>query len=237
MAGYVAVNQRYCWRLDTLREALGDERACEMGALIEPIGCAYNALFVAGGGMRPGAYVAIHGAGPIGLAALLLARAAGAAKVFVFDLSPARNALAARFEADFAANPLDLRRQGTSPAQVVREMTGGHGADLQVEAAGSAADTIPEIERSFAPNGKMIYLGRAGNGAAMHFDTLVTQANQVMGSRGHAGHGIFNDVIRLLVTGRIPADQMITARYPLSRAVEAVARAGTRAEGKVLVRC
>jgi threonine dehydrogenase-like Zn-dependent dehydrogenase len=237
MATYVAVNQRYCWRLDALREAVGDGRAAEMAALVEPLGCAYNALFVAGGGMRPGAYVSIYGAGPIGLAALLLARAAGAAKVFVFDLSPPRNALAARFDADFTADPLELRRQGTSPAQVVRDLTGGHGADVQVEAAGSAADTVPQIERSLAPNGKMIYLGRAANGAAMNFDTLVTQANQVIGSRGHAGHGIFDNVIRLLATGRIPADRMITARYPLARAAEAVARAGTRVEGKVLVQC
>jgi threonine dehydrogenase-like Zn-dependent dehydrogenase len=238
MAGYVSVDQRFCWRLDALGEALGDDRlACELGALVEPIGCAYNALFVAGRGLRPGAYVSIHGAGPIGLAALLLARAAGAAKVFVFDPSASRNALASALGADYAAGAPELRRQGTSPAQVVREMTGGHGADVQVEAAGAAAETLPEIQRSFAPNGTMVYVGRADNAAAVDFNPLVTQANHISGSRGHAGHGIFPSVIRLLAGGRVPFHRMITSRYPLGRAADAVARAAARDEGKVLVEC
>jgi scyllo-inosose 3-dehydrogenase len=174
---------------------------------------------------------------PIGLAALLLARAAGAAKVFVFDPSTPRNALAMELGADHAASPLDLKRHGTSPADLVRELTGGDGADVQVEAAGAARETIPQIERSFAPNGKMIYLGRSDDAAPLHLDGLVTRANAIVGSRGHAGHGIFPSVIRLLATGRMPAHRMITSRFPLERAADAVAHAAKRTEGKILVRC
>ncbi len=155
----------------------------------------------------------------------------------MFDVSEPRLALAKTFGADRAANPRELARQGTSPAEVVLDLTRGHGADLQVEAVGAAADTVPQIQRSFAPNGKLIYLGRADDDATVQFDSLVTRGNQVMGSRGHAGHGIYPNVIRLLATGRIPAREMITSRYPLARAADAVAHAAKRTEGKILVRC
>ncbi len=236
LAQYVAVKERCCWSLNDLRSACGDgDELFELGALLEPIGCSYNGLFVDGGGMRPGAYVAVYGAGPIGLAAIMLARAAGAAKIFAFDIREPRVKLAREMGADFAANPEVLAREGTSPAQVVQDLTQGQGADVQIEAAGAAPQTVPEIERAFAPNGKMIYLGRAGNVADMNLDTLVSQANQITGARGHAGRGTFPSVIRMLATGRIPAHHMITARFPLNEAPAAIERAGARNDGKVMV--
>ncbi|HEX5033838.1 MAG TPA: scyllo-inosose 3-dehydrogenase [bacterium] len=235
-AEYIAVQEKYCWNLDPLREAFpSGEDAYEVGALIEPIGCAYNGIFISGGGFRPGSYVAVHGAGPIGLAAVLLARAAGAAKIFAFDPSEPRNALALALGADYAASPLALRRQGTSPGEIIRDSTGGHGADLQVEAAGAASATLPEIEKSLAPNGKVIYLGRHDAGAPFPLDTLVSQANQICGARGHSGYGIYPFVIRLLASGRFPARPMITARFPLEKAVEAVRRSTERTDGKIIV--
>lgn len=235
-AEYIAVNERYCWSLNSLRRGPGnDQHVYELGSLIEPIGCAYNGIFVTGGGFQPGAYVAIHGAGPIGLGAVMMARAAGAAKIFVFDISEPRNNLAMELGADHAANPIQLKREGTSPSRIIREMTGGHGADVQIEAAGAAAETIPEIEKSFAPNGKMIYLGRANNLAQLNFNNLVTHGNQVYGSRGHAGHGVFPNIIRLLAAGRIPAHRMITSRFPLDRVVEAIEQSTRRNEGKIAI--
>lgn len=234
---YVAVNERFCWKLDALRESCGSEdELYETAALIEPIGCAYNGMFVVAGGFRPGAYVAIYGAGPIGLGALMLARAAGAAKVFVFDPSEPRNALARSLGADHAVSPEVLRRAGTSPGRVIRELTAGHGADLQIEAAGAAHETWPEIELALAGNGKVVYLGRASNAAPVRFDPLVSNANAVFGSRGHAGHGVYANVIRLLASGRMPAHRMITARFPLARALDAIRQATARTDGKIMVR-
>lgn len=57
----------------------------DIGALIEPVGCAYNGIFVAGGGFNPGAAVVVYGAGPIGLGAVALSRIAGASKIIAFD--------------------------------------------------------------------------------------------------------------------------------------------------------
>ena len=166
----------------------------------------------------------------------MLARAGGAARVVVFDVSEPRLALARTLGADVAANPIAIQRDGGArPRDIVRDVTRGQGADLQVEAAGAAAETLPEINASFAPNGKMVYLGRARNAASIEFDSLVSRANIIAGSRGHAGHRIYPNIIRLMETGRIPAGKMITTRLPFERIMEAIHRAAKRVDGKVVV--
>jgi hypothetical protein len=107
---------------------------------------------------------------------------------------------------------------------------------MQVEAAGAAPHTVPEIEKGFAPNGKMVYLGRAGNSTNMYLDTLVSQANGIVGARGHAGYGIYPNIIRLLATGRVPAEKMITSRYTFDRVMDAVKQSTLRVDGKIMVR-
>ena len=49
--------------------------------MIEPIGVAYNGMFVASSGLKPGSHVVVYGAGPIGVAAVALAKTCGAAKI------------------------------------------------------------------------------------------------------------------------------------------------------------
>lgn len=235
-ARYVAVPEKHAWNLSELRRVYSDDAAiCEAGALVEPLGCAYNGMFVSAGGFRPGARVAVFGLGPIGLGAVLLARAAGASEIIGFDPSGPRCDLAVALGADVAYSPELLQRQGTSPAEVIRERTRGAGADMLVEAAGAAERTMPEIERSFAPNGKMVYLGRTGSRVRMDLDVLVTQANLVAGARGHAGSGVFPSILRLMAASRLPAEKMITSRVPFSRVQDAVWKATERVDGKVMV--
>ena len=52
-----------------------------MAALTEPTCVAYNAMFERAGGFKPGHYVSVFGAGPIGLACIALAKAGGASKI------------------------------------------------------------------------------------------------------------------------------------------------------------
>lgn len=234
-ADFIVAKEKYCWNVSGLLERFGEKRGYEVSALIEPIGCAYNGMFISAGGLRPGSYVAVYGAGPIGLGALLMARAAGASLVMMFETSEERCALARELGADFVGNPIELKRQGTSPSEVVRSLTKGWGADMQVEAAGAAPHTVPEIEKSFAPNGKMVYLGRAAASANMYLDVLVSQANMIVGARGHAGYGIYPYIIRMLSTGRIPVEKMITSRFGFGDVVRAIEQSTTRADGKIMV--
>ncbi len=236
-AEYIAVKEKYCWKINALRNVCdSDDEMYEMGALIEPIGCSYNGMFVSAGGFLPGAYCAIFGAGPIGLGALLMAKAAGAARVMVFDVVDERCQLAMDMGADVVLNSWKLAQQGLSPHEAIMDLTEGHGADILVEAAGAAPKTIPEIERSYAPNGKMVYLGRAATAVEAQLDVLVSNANTIAGARGHAGYGIFPNIIRMMATGRIPAAKMITSRYPFDKVMDALERSTLRTDGKIMVR-
>lgn len=235
-ARYVLAGEHRLWSLDRLAGWLGSaEAALEVGALVEPISCSYNGIWVSAGGMLPGSHVAVYGCGPIGLGAILLARAAGAATVSAFDLVPERVALARALGADVAWSVAELQAAGGTPAGVVRELTDGWGADLHVEAAGAAGKVLPDIEASMAAGGRMVYLGRTGERVPVELDVFVSAAAGIVGARGHAGGGCFPGVIRLLERGRIDVSPMITARLPADAVPEALERSRTRRDGKILV--
>ena len=236
-AEYVAVGAKYCWKINALAEAYGDrERAFEAGALCEPTSVAYNAMFTRAGGFRPGGYVAVFGTGPIGFAAIALARAAGAGRIVAFEVSPLRQELARRVGADEVYDPVALERAGLRPRDVLREATHGDGADMLVEAAGAMARTLPEMEASLAIGGKVAIIGRAAERAPVYLEHFQTRAAQVFGAQGHSGYGNFPYVIRLMAARRIDLTPIITSRFPLAEAEAALARAMRREDGKVMIR-
>jgi threonine dehydrogenase-like Zn-dependent dehydrogenase len=235
-AEYVAVKEKYCWSLNDLIELYGPERVFEAGAVIEPTGIAYNGLFPRAGGFPPGAYVVVFGAGPIGLACIALARVAGAAKIIAFEMSAPRRKMALEMGADVGFDPAELAIQGSSPHQVILELTSGHGADLQVEATGVAAITIPEMEQALAVDGKIVHLGRRAEIVPSNMTLYQNRGAQLYGSLGHTGWGTFGHIIRLMASGRIDMTPMITTRYPLERAVEAIESLRDRQGGKVMVK-
>lgn len=230
-ASRLCVEARLLWRMEPLAERLGDaEAALEAGALVEPVACAYNGLFVAAGGWMPGAHVAVFGAGPIGLGAIALARAAGAASVTVLEPSAARRALAMRLGADTADDPERLDVRGA-----LLDASRGLGADIVVEAAGAADRTLPACEDALAAGGRIVYLGRTGHRTPVRLDALVSQAAMIHGARGHAGGGCFPAVLRLMAAGRLDLAAMITRRVRLDEAADAVRAADAATEGKILV--
>ncbi|MDQ7827825.1 MAG: scyllo-inosose 3-dehydrogenase [Armatimonadota bacterium] len=236
-AEYVTVGAKYCWKINALAEAYGDrERAFEAGALCEPASVAYNAMFTRAGGFRPGGYVAVFGTGPIGFAAIALARAAGAGRIVAFEVSPLRQELARRVGADEVYDPVALERAGLRPRDVLREATRGEGADMLVEAAGAMARTVPEMEASLAIGGKVVIIGRAAERAPIYLEHFQTRAAQVFGAQGHSGYGNFPYVIRLMAARRIDLTPIITSRFPLAQAEAALARAMRREDGKVMIR-
>ncbi len=231
-AEYVVIGAKYCWRIDELVTRYGDEdAACEAGATVEPTSVSYNAIFERGGGFRPGAYVVVYGTGPIGLSAVALCKAAGAAKVIAFELSPKRRALAEAMGADHAFDPREV-----SPHEAVMDLTGGAGADFHIEAAGAPQVTLPEIEQSLAINARVVQIGRAAQRVPLYLETFQVRRAQFFGSQGHSGHGVFPNVVRLMASGLIDTRTMITARYPLDKVVDAIAQSATRSDGKIIVK-
>lgn len=234
---YIQVGAKYCWKINDLVDVYkSEERAFEAGSLVEPTSVSYNAMFVRAGGFKPGAYVVVYGAGPIGLAAVQLAKAAGAGKVIVFEVMPERIELARKVGADYVFNPLELESEGVRPCERVMEVTGGEGADMQVEAAGAPAKTLPEMERSLAINGKIAWIGRADVTAPIFLERFQVRRSQVYGSQGHSGHGTFMNVIRLMAAGKVDMTRIITRRYRLDDALEAMEQATKRVDAKITIK-
>jgi len=236
LAEYAAVDELQCWDISSLSSSFSDEGMFDIASLIEPLGCAYNGIFVSGGGFRPGSVVTVYGVGPIGLGAVALSRIAGASLIIAFDPIPERLNIAKQLGADYVYNSIELQKTGTRSGDLVKEHTRGRGAEMQVEAAGAARQTIPEMEYSLAPNGKIVYLGRAATDTPILLDTLVTGANAIVGARGHSGYGIYSNVIRLLASGRLLLGDIITSRYSFADALLALERSVRRTDGKILVR-
>ena len=237
MADQLVVGAKYCWPLAALAEAYGGEDAAsEAGALCEPTSVAYNGMFVRGEGFKPGGIVAVFGTGPIGFAAIALARAAGASRVIAFEVSSMRQALARQVGADEVHNPVELEAAGSSPHEAILEVSRGRGADMMVEAAGAPTRTVPEMEQALAIGGRVVIIGRAAERAPMYLEHLQTHAAQVFGAQGHSGYGTFQNVIRLMASGRIDLRPIITSRFALADAPDAVLRASKRQDGKVMVR-
>jgi hypothetical protein len=231
-AEYIAIDAKLCWKLNAIRDLLGnEEKAYEAGALVEPTSVAYNGIFERAGGFRPGAYVTVFGTGPIGLGSIALCKAGGAAKVIAFDVSPNRRELAKAVGADYVFDPAKV-----SASEKIMELTEGEGADFNVEAAGAPTKTIPEMEKALAINGKIVQIGRAAARVPMYLETFQVRHSQFFGAQGHSGNATFPNVIRLMASGLIDQTQIVTTRYTLDKAIEAIAKSTDRSDGKILVK-
>ena len=231
-AEYIVIGAKYCWKIDEIASRYGDkEKGFEAGALVEPTSVAYNGMFVRAGGFKPGGYVVVFGAGPIGLASIALAKASGASKIMAFEVSAKRRELAKLVGAEYVYNPVEI-----NPADVIMDVTKGFGADLFVEAAGAPTKTIPEMEKTLAIGGKIVQIGRAAERVPVYLEYFQTHAAQIFGAQGHSGYGTFQNAIRLMASGRIDMTQIVTSKFSLDEAVKAIEKTTHREDGKVMVK-
>ncbi len=231
-ANYIAVDEKFCWPINAIAERFGDEtKAYEVGAMTEPTTVAYNGMFERAGGFRPGHYVSVFGAGPIGLAAIGLAKAAGAGIIAAFEISPARQELAKKVGADFVYDPREV-----SAGDMLMELSKGQGFNFHVEAAGAPHITVPEMEKALAINAKVVQIGRAARKVPMYQEAFQVRRAQAFGAQGHSGHETFPNVIRMVAAGRLDLSPIVTARYDLAQTVEAIAKSTERTDGKIMVK-
>jgi threonine dehydrogenase-like Zn-dependent dehydrogenase len=231
-ANYIAVDEKFCWPIGDIAERFGDEsKAYEVGAMTEPTTVAYNGMFERAGGLRPGHYVSVFGAGPIGLAAIGLAKAAGAGLIAAFEISPVRLDLAKQMGADYVYDPREV-----VAGEVLLELSKGQGFDFHVEASGVPHIVVPEMEKALAINAKVVQIGRAAQRVPMYLESFQVRRAQMYGAQGHSGHGTFPNVIRLVSSGRLDMSPIVTSRYGLEETVDAIAKSMERTDGKILVK-
>ncbi len=192
---------------------LPDNVSDEMAALAEPLAVGLHAIRRAGVG--PGDNVLVYGAGPIGVAALLAARLAGAAGLYLSEPLALRREMAGRIGVTEAFDPAaaDVRRE-------VFLRTGRVGPDVVIEATGRpeiAEQAVSTVRRG----GRVALAGIAGAQARLDLTQLVFYERSLIGSLGY--NFDIPRVVDLMATGRIDVSWMVTARRPLSAGPEVFA--------------
>ena len=168
---------------------------------------------VLNGGVKPGDTVAIVGAGPIGLAAVMTAKLYTPGRIIVIDLADARLAKAKEFGADVTIN------NGREDAvKIVMEMTGGLGADVAIEAVGvpSTFELAAELIR---PGGTLANIGVHGKPVTLHLETLWIR--DVTITTGLVDSKTIPQLLSLISGGRLDPTVLATHRFPLGDAMEA----------------
>jgi alcohol dehydrogenase len=168
---------------------------------------------VVNGGIQPCDTVAIVGAGPIGLSAIMGARLFSPAHIIAIDLADSRLDAAKQFGADVTINP---SRQDPAPA--IAELTGGLGADVAIEAVG-LPDTFEMCTRLVRPGGRVANVGVHGKPATLHLEDLWTR--DVTITTGLVDTWSTPTLLKLLGTGQLDAEKFITHRFEFDQIMDA----------------
>jgi alcohol dehydrogenase len=168
---------------------------------------------VVNGGIRPGDTVAIVGAGPIGLSAIMSARLFSPSHIVAIDLADSRLDAAKQFGADVTVNPT---RQ--DPEQLIAELTDGLGADVAIEAVG-VPDTFEMCTRLVRPGGRVANVGVHGTPATLHLEDLWTR--NVTITTGLVDTWSTPTLLKLLRTGQLEPQKFITHRFDFTQMIEA----------------
>ena len=194
-------------------------------AISEPICSCVNAQERAQVGL--GDTVVIIGAGPVGCIHTSLARARGADRIIIADILEHRLELCQAFEPDVT---VDASR--TDLVQEVRGLTDGKGADVVITANPAPVTQVQAVEMA-SKGGRILLFGglpRDNSKPGVDMNIVHYNALHLIGATTFAPrHQII--ALKLLASGRIPGDKLVTHRFPLSEFKQGVTMA---LEGKVL---
>jgi L-iditol 2-dehydrogenase len=197
--------------------------------LIEPLACALHGQDAVS--IRPGNIVLIMGAGPIGIMHLLLAKLHGATRLIVSEVAPERVVKAQEFRPDRVVNP-----QEENLPDIIRQETGGRGADVVLVAAASAA-AQQEALRLAGLGGRInLFGGLPNEQSQVQFDSNLIHYKElrVTGTTG-SSTGDCRRALEIVQAGHIDLERLVGASFPLLRASEAFRAAQERQALKVVL--
>ncbi|MDR1856937.1 MAG: 2,3-butanediol dehydrogenase [Desulfovibrio sp.] len=183
----------------------------EDAAVMEPLATGFKAVRMAGSIL--GLNIVILGAGTIGLGTLMAAKAAGAGQLIVVEQAAARIEKAKAAGADVIINSKEQ-----DPIAVVKELTGGHGADVSFECIGNKL-TGPLAVDVIRNTGTAIIVGIFEEPSPFNFFSLSGTDKRVYGSLAYTVED-FKGLAALMAKGAISAAPLITGKIELKDLVE-----------------
>jgi alcohol dehydrogenase len=200
-----------------------DEEALVMLSDILPTGFECGVL---NGKVQPGSTVAIIGAGPIGLAALLTAQFYAPAEIIMIDLDDNRLGIAKCFGATAIINSADGKAHET-----VMTLTSERGVDTAIEAVGIPA-TFELCEKIVAPGGTIANIGVHGTKVALHLESLwdrnITITTRLVDTVSTPM------LLNVLQSRKLDPKLLITHRFKLDQVLDAYETFGHAAETRAL---
>jgi len=196
---YIAMPEYNVWKLDP---AIPDEFA----AVFDPLGNAVHTVMAAGVSTKS---VVITGVGSIGLMAIPVARAAGAASVYAIDVNPAKLELAKRLGAD---ETFDARTPGL--VEEIKRRTNGDGVEVLLEMSGSgvAIDTGLQMVRN---GGTAALLGIPSDNININLaERIIFKGLTVLGINGRKMFETWYQTQALVKSGRVDLRPIITHVLP-----------------------
>jgi len=165
------------------------------------------------------------GSGGMGLLPAMCARALGAARCIV--VGGGRRLDRAR---DLGFETVDYH--DVDPVARVRELSGGLGADVAVDSAGTK-DSVRQAIGMVRKGGRVAFTGIPKEPSSVDFQKVVLEEIDLYGVR--ANRNTMEEVIPLIADGRIPAAKLITHHFKLSAFAEALRTFNERVDGALKV--
>jgi alcohol dehydrogenase len=184
-------------------DGVSDEEALMLADIL-PTGYEVGVL---AGRVRPGDVVAVVGAGPVGLSAIMCARLFSPSHIVAIDLSDTRLKAAREFGADVTVN-----NAHEDPMAVIGQLTGRLGADVAIEAVGTSA-TFELAVKLARPGGHIANIGVHGKPALLHLEHEWTRDITI--TTGLVDASSTPTLMRLLGSGQLAVDRFVTHRLGL----------------------
>ncbi|MFV0253931.1 MAG: alcohol dehydrogenase catalytic domain-containing protein [Beutenbergiaceae bacterium] len=177
-------------------------------AFVEPLSCALHA--VERGRLKFEDTVVVAGCGPIGLGMIAGAVSKNPARVIALDTAPAKLEVAALCGADLTINIAE-----EDPWPIIAELTDGYGADVYLEGTGHPS-AVPQGLRLLRKLGTYVEYSVFGSDVTVDW-SIISDDKELDVLGAHLGPYCWPAAVKLLESGRLPMDRIVTHQLPLTQ--------------------
>ena len=196
------------------------------GAMVEPLAIGMQAADKAR--ITPGDTALVTGCGTIGILTALSALAGGCSRVFISDINEKKLAITENYK-----NIIPINALQENPLDRIMKETDHWGVDRIFEASGSS-DLFRNLHRFAAPGGCIVLVGIPTDDMAQ-FSVTGLQSKELRIESVFRYANKYDRSIRLIASGDIDVNPLVSAVYPFDRSIEAYEKASDPSVGAVKI--